>query len=129
MITLEDFIELDIKKITYKGNNYVIKFKKYIDINNDKYYICLFNENDYDCISNRMKYKFSAPLYELNLAYFLDNYVLESDISSHSPTYIQEVIELFFKEYLKQKEEQDKKQIEYKVQIKNYNEWDGVIKQ
>lgn len=132
MIKLEDFIKLNIKEITYKGNKYIIKFTK-SKMNDDdddelEYYINLYDEDDYNYFFDHPTSVFRKPLYKANLSYFLGNYVLESDISSHSPTYIQDVIELFFKEYLKLKEENEGSQIEYKTQIKNFKEWDGVIK-
>ena len=133
MIKLEDFIKLNIKEITYKGNKYIIKFTK-SKMNDDddddelEYYINLYDEDDYNYFFDHPKSVFRKLLYKANLSYFIENYVLESDISSHSPTYIQNVIELFFKEYLKLKEANENSQIEYKTQIKNFKEWDGVIK-
>lgn len=129
MIKVSDFIKLGSKELTYRCKKYVIQFSRekvnnYNCLNDYKYYITLFGVNE---DSSNINDKHELLLNE-DLIYFIDNEVLESGINSHSPTYIKDVIELFFNQYLTIKKEQDKIQTEYETQIKNYNEWDGVIK-
>ena len=47
--------------------------------------------------------------------------------ASHSPTYIQDIIETFFKMYLDENEEKIKLNQEKILQLKNYEDWDGDI--
>lgn len=143
MITLDDLVEIEPKRITYKDTSYYIKFSKEKwkdDLGNYKSYYCivLFERM---ALHNPMVFMMPGESYEeadilqnykISYSYNLKNIIEElkennKDIE-HSPTYIQDIIMYFLEKYIKHKEEEGKSIIEKREQLINFEKWDGVIK-
>lgn len=134
MITLNELTELNPKQITYQDINYYVKFIKYEPLD---YYIVLYKKKDdpKERIYQEYNETFEEALIRTNYkeAYKEDlNKVIESlekytGSQKYYDTYIQDIVKEFFRMYLSKYENEIQEEIGKSLQIKNFNEWDGVI--
>ena len=142
MMTLNDLVEIKPKRIIYKDTSYYIKFskeKRKDDLGNYKSYysIVLFERmalyspmvfmmpgESYEVSDILQNYKIS---YSYNLKNIIEELKENNKDIENSPTYIQDLIETFFKMYLEKEIENEKLNKEKTLQLKNFEKWDGVI--
>lgn len=140
MITLNELTELRPKQITYQGINYYVKFEKckyssFYDVYN--YYIVLYKEKDDpkkwihvhpyesgDEVLIREAYK---EVYKEDLNNVIESLEKYTGSQKYYYTYIQDIVKEFFRMYLSKYENEIQEEIGKSLQIKNFNEWDGVI--
>ena len=134
MITLNELTELKPKQITYQGINYYVKFIKYEPLD---YYIVLYKEKDDpkkwihvhpyesgDEVLIREAYK---EVYKEDLNNVIESLEKYTGSQKYYYTYIQDIVKEFFRMYLSKYENEIQEEIGKSLQIKNFNEWDGVI--
>ena len=134
MITLNELTELNPKQITYQGINYYVKFIKYEPLD---YYIVLYKEKDdpkkwihvhpyesEDKVLIREAYK---EVYKEDLNNVIESLEKYTGSQKYYDTYIQDIVKEFFRMYLSKYENEIQEEIGKSLQIKNFNEWDGVI--
>lgn len=123
MITTSDLIELMPRKIKYKDKNY------YISISYDRH-DCIFMMDLYREREVSFSVHYKDDMEEIRQNYIplhtenIDDVVNRlGEEAKHSLTYIQDVIQEFFKMYLESIDRIQAKE----TQIKIYKEWDGNI--
>lgn len=139
MITLNELTELRPKQITYQGINYYIKFEKFEYSFYDDYDYCiiLYKEKDdpkkwiqvydyesYDEALIREAYK---EVYKEDLNKVIESLEKYTGSQKYYDTYIQDIVKEFFRMYLSKYEDEIQEKIKKSLQIKSFNEWDGVI--
>lgn len=133
MITLNELTELNPKQITYQDINYYVKFIKYEPLD---YYIVLYKKkNDHKRIYQENNETFEEALireaykevYKEDLNNVIESLEKYTGSQKYYDTYIQDIVKEFFRMYLSKYENEIQEEIGKSLQIKNFNEWDGVI--
>lgn len=139
MITYDELVKLKPKQIKYNNVYYYVVF--YHNKKNGLYLIQLYKQIEgllrplmiyYNPSVQTVEEANIEQNYELVFTAKLDMIINKLEkfncTASHSHTYIQDIVETFFKMYLDENVEKIKLNQEKRLQLKNYEDWDGVIK-